>query len=181
MKPLLIILLSILLFSSCIPLSIAPNIKEDKVKIARRFKRHLPKQYALIFKDPKDADEFYHFINTKYQLDHQQVEDNVPFKIDGKEFFFSFYEAEKITKTINLVPIFLSAALSREDDDVPIFEELHTSRKGSWYIVLLASDMQMKDCLAPEYQDREKILTYLRNLRIEYLNTHNYYEAALKK
>jgi hypothetical protein len=55
-------------FTSCIPLSFAPKIKTDKVKLAKRFKRDLPKQHGFIFEDPKEADEFYTFINTKYQL-----------------------------------------------------------------------------------------------------------------
>ena len=54
--------------TSCIPLSFAPNIKTDKVKLAKRFKRDLPKRYGFIFEDPKEADDFYTFINTKYQL-----------------------------------------------------------------------------------------------------------------
>ncbi len=180
MKSLLTILLSIFLFSSCIPLKIAPNIKEDKIKIAKRFKRHLPKQYALIFKDPKDADEFYYFINTKYELNHETVEDNVPFTIDGEGYSFSFYEVEKITKTINLIPILIDAKRQSNDNE-PLLEEAHTSRKGYWYIVLMATDKEINDGLAPDYKNRKKVIKYLRDLRIEYLNTNNYLEAMLKK
>jgi len=179
MKTLLSILTAFFLLSSCIPLRVAPNIKEDKIKIAKRFKRYLPKQYALIFKDPKDADEFYYFINTKYDLEYNTVEDNVPFKIDGEELSFSFYEVEKITKTINLLPIFLDAALSSDDD--PIFEDSYSFRKGHWYIALLVTDQDMNDCLASDYKNREKVIKYLRNLRKEYLNTANYLEAMLKQ
>ena len=180
MKSLLIILLSIFLLSSCIPLKIAPNIKEDKIKIAKRFKRHLPKQYALIFKDPKDADEFYHFINTKYRLNHETVEDNVPFTIDGEEYSFSFYEVEKITKTINLLPFFLDAALDNKGYD-PMFEDSYSSRKGHWYIALTSFDAGLNDVLDPDNENRETIIKYLRDLRIEYLNSNNYLEAMLKK
>ena len=179
MKALLLILFSFLLFSSCIPLSIAPQIKEDKIKIAKRFKRHLPKQYALIFNDPKDADEFYHFINSKYQLNYDRVEDNVPFKIDGEEFAFSFYEVEKTTKTINFLPMLLDAAISDGED--PIFEDSYATRTGKWYIALVAADENLNDCLDPKHESRDKVIAYLRNLRIEYLNTTNYLEAMLKK
>ena len=180
MKSLLIIFLSIFLLTSCIPLKIAPTIKEDKIKIAKRFKRHLPKQYALIFKDPKDADEFYHFINTKYRLNHKMVEDNVPFTIDGEEYSFSFYEVEKITKTINLLPFFLDAALDNKGYD-PVFEDSYSSRKGHWYIALTSFDVGLNDVLDPENENREAIIKYLRDLRIEYLNSNNYLEALLKK
>lgn len=180
MKSLLTISLCIFLFSSCIPLKIAPNIKEDKIKLAKRFKGHLPKHYALIFKDPKDADEFYYFINTKYQLNHEGVTNDVPFKIDGHEFSFSFYEVEKITKTINLLPFFLDAALDNKEYD-PVFEDSYSSRKGHWYIALTSLDADMNDVLHPDTENREAIIKYLRDLRIEYLNTSNYLEAMLKK
>jgi len=181
MKHIPTVLIIAFLFTSCIPLRIAPNIKEDKIKLAKRFKRSLPRQYALIFKDQKDADEFYYFIDAKYHLNGDTVEDNVPFMIDGKEFSFSFYEVERITKTINLLPIFLSAALSDDDDPDPILQDLYTSRQGHWYIALTSSDGDMNDCLDPDYPNRELIIKYLRNLRIQYQNTNNYVEAALKK
>ncbi len=180
MKSIITVLISFFLFSSCIPLRIAPTIKEDKIKLAKRFNRHLPKQYALIFNDPKDADEFYHFINTKYQLNHEMVEDNVPFKIDENVYSFSFYEVEKTTKTINLIPILIDANRESNDND-PILEELHTSRQGYWYIAIVANDVQLNDCLAPNYKNRDRLIGYLRSLRIEYLNTNNYLEAMLKQ
>ncbi len=179
MKHTLLLLMAIFLLSSCIPLRIAPTIKEDKIKLAKRFKRSLPKQYALIFKDPKDADDFYYFVNEKYKLNHEAVEDNVPFNIDGKEFSFSFYEVERVTSTINLLPMFIDAAISDNSD--PIFEDLYASRKGHWYLVLTARDAKMEDSLHPEYKDRDLVIKHLRDLRIEYLNTHNYLETALKK
>jgi len=180
MKRLLTIVLSLFLLQSCIPLRIAPNIKEDKIKIAKKFQRHLPKQYALIFKDPKDADAFYHFINTKYQLNHDPVENNVPFKINENDFSFSFYEVERTTKTLNLIPVLIDAKRQSNDND-PLLEELHTSRKGHWYIALTSFDPDMNDVLDPDNENREVIIKYLRDLRIEYLNTSNYLEAMLKK
>ncbi len=60
--------------------------------VAKKIKRNLPREYALISTDPKDADEFYNYINTKYELNHQNVEWNVPFMIDKENFFFSFYD-----------------------------------------------------------------------------------------
>ena len=67
MKQLAIILV-LLIFSSCIPLRIAPNIDDYKIKVAKKFKRKLPKTNAFIFEDPKEADAFYNYINIKYNL-----------------------------------------------------------------------------------------------------------------
>ena len=61
----LLIVIACLLLSSCIPVKIAPKIEKDKVMLAKRFKRQLPRDHAYIFKDPKEADEFYNYINTK--------------------------------------------------------------------------------------------------------------------
>lgn len=77
----LVVLLIVFMFS-CIPLRIAPKIETDKVMVARKFKRKIPKQNAFIFEDTKDANEFYNYVNIKYQLDHNDVEFNVPFVIN---------------------------------------------------------------------------------------------------
>lgn len=148
--------------------------------VARKFKKSLPNTNAFIFEDPKDADEFYNYINTKYELGHQNVEGNVPVIIDNKEFFLSFYETEIPTKTLNLVPILVDASLDSKGND-PMFEDAHVSRIGNWYLALTVSDTAMNDCLSPSYKDRDSIVKYLRDLRKEYLNTQNYLEALFKK
>ncbi len=66
-------ILFFLIFSSCIPLSIAPNIEDYKIKVAKKFKRKLPKDYAFIFEDTKEANEFYNYINLKYELNDKYV------------------------------------------------------------------------------------------------------------
>ena len=58
MKHLLVYILMFAFFTSCTPLSFAPNIKTDKVKLAKRFKRDLPKQHGFIFEDPKKQMSF---------------------------------------------------------------------------------------------------------------------------
>jgi len=175
-----IILLVLLIFSSCIPLRIAPKIKDDKVIVAKKFKKNLPKDYAFIFKDPKEADEFYNYINVKHELNDQNVESNVPVIIDNEEFYFSFYETEIPTKTLNLVPILIDASLDSKDID-PILEDAYASRIGNWYLVLTVTDSKMQDCLEPNHKSRQKTLKFLRELKMEYLNTQNYLEALLKK
>jgi hypothetical protein len=165
---------------SCIPLRIAPTIKTDKVMVAKKFKRKLPKLYAFIFEDPKEANEFYNYVNIKYELNHENVEWNVPFEISEKLFYFSFYEVEIPNKTLNLLPIFIDGALESKDYN-PIFEESYISRTGHWYLAITVSDYTFKDCLKPDYIYREAILKYLSDLRIAYLKTSNYLETLLRK
>ncbi len=172
-------LLAFLMVSSCIPLRIAPTIKEEKVMLAKKFKRKLPKRYAFIFEDPKDAGEFYNYINTKYGLDHQNVERNAPIMVNNTTFFLSFYETEIPTKTINLIPILIDAGLTKNGID-PVLEDAEFSRIGNWYIALTVSDATMEDALHPGHEAHRKIITYLRKLRIEYLNTTNYYNALFR-
>jgi len=175
-----ILYISILFYCSCVPLRIAPNIKTDKVMVAKKFKRKLPKQHAFIFEDPKDANEFYNYVNTKYQLNNQDVMSNVPFEIDGDLFYFSFHEVEIPNKTLNLLPITIDAALKSKDWD-PMFESSYISRKGSWYLVITVDDTDINDCLKDNYIKREAVLSYLKSMRMEYLNTTNYLEALFKK
>jgi len=164
---------------SCIPVSIAPNIETDKLIKAKQFKRDLPDDYAFIFEDPKDADEFYRFIDAKYHRKSTDVESNVPITVDKNTYFLSFYEREKTTKTVNLVPVLVDAKRESNGND-PILEELHTSRTGQWYLVLTVNDNDFKDGLHPSYEARDSIIEYLRKLREEYLSTHNYIETYLK-
>jgi len=176
----LLVLLSLFVFTSCIPLRIAPTIKDHKIMVAKKFKRNLPRDYSFVFKDPKDANEFYNFINTKHSLQHQDVEWNVPITINNEEFFLSFYETEIPTKTVNLIPILVDASLASKGN-YPILEDFEFSRIGNWYLVLTVSDSDMNDCLDPNYKSRENVLKYLRDLKAEYLNTHNYLEALLRQ
>jgi hypothetical protein len=178
MKELLPILV-FFIFSSCIPLRIAPKIMDDKVMVAKKFKRSLPRNYAFIFQDPKNADEFYNFINMKFDLGYQDVEWNVPFSINDETYFLSFYETEIPTKTLNLIPIMVD--FKRESNgNTPLFEDAHFSRIGNWYLVITVYNSEMRDCLEPQYESRSSVLKYLRDLRLEYLNTHNYLETLLK-
>ncbi|GGD18509.1 hypothetical protein GCM10011368_20490 [Hyunsoonleella pacifica] len=148
--------------------------------VAKKFKRKLPKQNAFIFEDPKDANEFYNYINTKYELSHQNVENNVRFEVNDKSFYFSFYEVEIPTKTLNLVPIALDVALEKSNI-TPMFEDIHASRTGNWYIVITVNDEVFNDSLSKECSERLDIISYLQAMRIEYIETQNYLEALFKK
>ncbi|POY40636.1 hypothetical protein C3L50_03830 [Flavobacterium alvei] len=171
--------LIIIITYSCIPLKIAPSIEGEKITNAKKFKKDLPNFYGFIFEDTKKANEFYNFINTKYNLKHINVESNVPIIINNNTYYLSFFERERTTKTLNLVPIAIDADRNSKGKD-PILEDLYTSRTGSWYLVLTVTDPEIKDCLNPNYPQREEIIKHLKMLRDEYFTTSNYMESYLK-
>ncbi len=158
---------------------IAPRIETHKIKLAKRFQHKLPKRTAFIFEDPKDADEFYNYVNTKHDLAHKDVTCNVPFEIDEERFYFSFHEVEKKDKTLNLIPFLIEASLD-EKAISPMFEWHHTSRKYHWYIAVTVDDENMNDCLKTNHEKHEIVVDYLRNMRKEYLDTSNYLELLLQ-
>lgn len=158
---------------SCIPLQIAPDLTEGKIYKAKRFKRSLPKQHTYVFSDPKEADEFYYFISSKYNLNQEDSENNIAIMIDNRRYYVSFYETEKTTQTINLVPIMLDSALDSGDCE-PFLDDLYTSRTGQWYIALTVTDPSLNDALNPEYRNSDKILSYVTKLQEEYLAAQNY-------
>jgi hypothetical protein len=179
MKHLLVYILMFAFFTSCIPLSFAPNIKTDKAKLAKRFKRDLPKQHGFIFEDPKEADEFYTFINTKYQL--PGINRKIPLWIDSKPYIMNVYERRRTTRTLNFIPILIDAALSDEDRGVPgFFNSFYTTRNEKWFIIITLTDLNGQDALMPNHEKRNANLVFLRSLQKEYLNTANYMEAYFR-
>ena len=179
MKQLLVYLFLCSFFSSCIPLSFAPNIDTDKVKLAKRFKRDLPKRYGFIFEDPKEVDEFFEFINTKYEL--PGIDRKIPLWIDKKPLIMNIYERRRTTSTLNFIPILIDAALSGEDGGVPgFFNSFYTTRNEKWFIIITLTDLNGQDALAPAYDKRNANLSFLRSLQKEYLNTANYMEAYFR-
>ena len=179
MKQLLVYLFLSSFFSSCIPLSFAPNIDTDKVKLAKRFKRDLPKRYGFIFEDPKEVDEFFEFINTKYEL--PGIDRKIPLWINKKPFIMNIYERRRTASTLNFIPIIIDAALSGEDGGVPgFFNSFYTTRNEKWFIIITLTDLNGQDALAPAYDKRNANLSFLRSLQKEYLNTANYMEAYFR-
>lgn len=164
---------------SCIPLAIAPDLKDGKVMKGKRFKRQLPNQYTYIFEDPKDANEFYKYVNAKFQVEYDDIEGNVPVNIGSEKYFLTFYEAEKQTKTINLIPMVIDAGLEKNGIS-PVLEEAHEYRKGTWYIVLTARDSELVDALNPEYENHKSLVKFLKEMRHEYLTTQEYIEVYLR-
>lgn len=180
MQKTLLLSLLLVVYTSCIPLRIAPNIKDYKVTKGKAFKRGLPKKTMFIFEDPKEENEFYNYINTKFDLNDYYVDVEIQFELDGEEFFFSFYEVEIPTKTINLIPLVMDGILSQTTEMDPVFEDVHTSRIGNWYLAIEVFSDKQKDCLHEESIHRQKLLTYLGQLKNEYLNTVNYNEVVFK-
>ena len=180
MRKLLQLIVCLVFISSCIPLRIAPNIKDYKLAFGKRFKKGLPKKTVFVFEDPKDADEFYGYVNTKFQLNDYYVDVEVPFDVQGNNYFFSFYEVEIPTKTINLVPLILDGVLTQASDMDPVFDELYATRTGNWYIAIEVFSETENDCLLESSVSRDIVLPYLRNLKNEYLSTQNYNEIVFK-
>ena len=168
-------------FISCIPLQIAPKIEGGKVMLGKKFKRKLPKQYTYVFEDPKDANEFYHYVNAKYQKTYDDAEGNIAVTIAGEEHFLTFYEVERSTQTVNLIPMIVDAALEEKGyGSGSGLESAYTSRSGTWYLALTVTDSDFKDSLHPEYDQQKAVVAYVEGLRQEYLSTMHYIEVYLK-
>ncbi|TAI47559.1 hypothetical protein [Flagellimonas allohymeniacidonis] len=179
MKRFFLVISLISFLSSCVPLRIALNIEDYKIVKGKRFRRGLPKKDLFIFEDPKRADEFFHYVHTKFDLKGTYVDINVPFQINGNQYFFSFYETDIPDKTINLVPLVADALLSSAEMG-PMFEEVHESRNGNYYIAIEAYDENGENCLSQNYVLRKEVIAYLSQLKQEYLNTSNYNEVVFK-
>ncbi len=179
MKAKLILLIILIAVQSCIPIRIAPNIDDYKVTQGQKFKRNLPKREMFVFEDPKNSNHFYNYVDAKFQLNNENVYDDVPFTLNGVQHFLSFYEVEIPTKTVNLGGVVADLMLDGAGIG-PIFEDSYDSRKGHWYIAIeVYSDLE-KDCLHVDALSREAVLKYLRFLKHEYLISYNYNETVFK-
>lgn len=179
MKRTLLLILSLFILQSCIPLRIAPKISDYKITKGKKFKRSLSKRQMFIFEDSKDAEQFYNFVNIKFQLDDANVYDDVPFEIDGEQYFFAWYEIEIPNKSLNLIPIIVDVALLASEIN-PVLEDSYSSRKGNWYLAMEVYSDTEPDCLVQTSLSREIVLKYLSALKKEYLATHNYNETVFK-
>ncbi len=168
MRQLLTIMLLFLL-SSCITLRKAPEVTTHKVATAKKFQRKFPKQKAFIFEDPKEADQFYNYINIKFQLNDNDVGFDVPIDINNNLYYFTYHEAEIPDKKFNLLGLTVDAALTANKLD-PIFNN-YVNRKGHWFIAITVRDVENKNCLNSNYKNRKEVLDYLQLLQNEYLNS----------
>ncbi|WP_281541771.1 hypothetical protein [Maribacter aestuarii] len=180
-----IFLVFVFLIQSCIPLRVAPKIDDYNVGKGKNFKRSLPEREMFIFEDPKEAYMFYDCVDMKYGLNNDNVYDDIPFEIDDKQYFFSFYETEIQDKYLNLFPfvadISLNAALDNDDMEPILSDKAEgVRRNGNWYIAIEVYSDTEKDCLTINPLSRKVVLEYLRDLKNEYLATHNYNELIFK-
>lgn len=146
----------------------------------KRFVKQLPLRYCFVFKDPKDVNEFYQFINIKLSGYREWKDANLPFQIEETNFNLSFYEVVKTTKTLNLLPILIDERL-KEKSYVPLLSEHHNSLRGQLFLVLTVSDDALLDGLSPKHPHCIAIVKYLEDLRKEYLNTNNYIDQFFQK
>jgi len=160
-------ILFFLIFSSCIPLRNAPNIEGEKIMVAKKFKRKLPSDYAFIFEDTKEADDFYNYINLKYELNDNNVDRNVPFTINHEKYFLSFYETSIPTKKLVLGAFLMGIGVEMAGGTSDV--EIEVVRKDTWYIALTVLDSNLEDCLESNHNFRTEVISYLRELKQEYL------------
>lgn len=179
MRKSIVLLSSLFLFSACFPIAIAPNLENGKVIRARKFKRKLPNRHTYVFTDHKDANEFYSYINTKYSRNHKLVTTNVPVTIASNTYYLSFFEADKSSKTINLVPLLIDARRSSNGNE-PILENHYSSRKDVWYILLQITAEDFSDALDPEYARYAEVFQFATKMREEYNRTFNYRQTILQ-
>lgn len=157
-------------------------MKGGKVVKAKKFKRQLPKQYAFIFEDPKNANEFYNYVNAKFQISYDDLEGNIPININDNNYYLTFYEVKRNTETVNLIPMVVDAVLEEKGyTSGSTFESDYTSRSGTWYLALTVNNDALEDCLHPEHDSKAEIEKYAKDLKEEYLSTTHYMEVYLKR
>lgn len=147
---------------------------------AKKFQRKMPRKTSFIFKDPKEANEFYQYINKKYRLDDNNVGFNVEFELEGQLLYLTYREIDREDKTLNLGVIAADLAIERKTGS-PLLQSAYTSRKGHWYLILTVYDANKKNCLEDNHPLKAKTIQYLKDLQQEYLTTHNYEELLFTK
>ncbi len=165
--------------TACIPVKIAPNLEKGEVLTIKKFIPNLGNTNAYIFTDIKKENEFYWYINAKFHLDYDDFDGNIPVLIGKENYYLTFYEVSKETKTINLIPILIDAKRN-ENNRNPIMEDSYVSRTGTWYIAITLTTENTEDVLKQNHPDFKKVLNYLKGLKEEYLTTANYTEVYLK-
>ncbi|NRB82939.1 MAG: hypothetical protein HRU49_04070 [Winogradskyella sp.] len=177
-----IILLFTLIATSCIPYKIAPKFKNKDYKImkAKKFQRKLPNETSYIFKDPKDANEFYNYLNTKYNLNHVNVGLNTTININNSTYNLTYHEVERTDEIAN-VGLVVTDLVLEEKTGLTAFENNYSSRTGHWYIIITVYDESLKNCLLEKHPKHKEIVSFLRELQQEYLRTYNYEELRFTK
>lgn len=158
---------------SCIPTNIKPKIEDHKIQKAAKFKKKLPNDYAFIFEDPKEENEFHIYLNDHFKPENQDFERGLKIKIENQDYYMSFYETERTSKTINLVPILIDAKREQNGKDA-ILADLHTSRSGAWFFLINVFDQNGEDVFNPNHSEQAEVRRFLLELKNDYLSTQNY-------
>ncbi len=168
MKYVLIFLFPVIM-SSCISIQKAPKIDTYKLLVAKKFQRKLPKRYAFVFHDPKGANDFYYFIESRFKSNFDNFQWNVTVTIKGRIHNFTIYEVEKSTKTVNLIPIFADLVRHAKDKEA-LFRDQYSTRSGSWYFAITVTENDYTDCLKSNDAHRQEVLEFLDFLRLSYVH-----------
>lgn len=166
----------LLTLTSCFPTKTAPKIKTYKLQKAKRLNSSLPKDVAFIFQDKKDEGTFYQFLQSKYSLDEEQMNDAIPFVVDNRTYFFNFYERDRTSEAF-LLGAMLAVAVAGGD---PSGADYTVSGSQKWYIALLVFDEEEKDALDEEHPHRKRIIAYLDLLRREYYGLYSPIEQEFR-
>ena len=178
MNKLVVFVVFIFGFYACIPIKITPNIENFKVVKAKKFNNKLPKTNAFVFKDPKKTGEIHKFIHAKFNS-VKELDNYYSFNLNGITHAITFYEVEKETKTVNLIPIIADVSRKSNNKD-SLLEDFYISRKSdNWYVAITVSNEESSDCLSNEYANKKEIEKYLEAMKNDYLNTSNYIETLL--
>lgn len=154
-------------FMACIPLRTAPTIKNYEVQRAKKFKKDLPERYAFIFEDNNPEGYFYNFMDRRFERQGVNVNRFVPIEIDSTTYYMSFYEVKRVQKTVNVLGMIVNDALDPDGDD-----DNDISKADYWYIALTVADRMDQDCLDLRYTHQEAIVSFLRQLQLDYLKTY---------
>ena len=113
-------------------------------------------------------------MDAKIGFDNINLDYYLPFSVNNRQYFLSYYEVSRETKTINLLPMLVDSNRESKGKD-PLMEDYYSSRsKGVWYIAITVHNAESSDCLSKDFKNKEEVTKYLKNLKDEYLATYNY-------
>ncbi len=93
----------------------------------------------------------------------------------------NIYERRRTTSKLNFVPFILDMVIAGNDNEnYGFFSSFYTTRTEKWFIMITLTDLNGKDALDPDHNQRTSNLTFLRALQKEYLSTANYMEAYFR-
>ena len=181
MKYLILFFIGLFVFS-CIPIKIIPRIEDYKITKGKKFQKQLPKQQTFIFEDSKKSNEFYKFLDAKIGFDNLKMDYYLPLKINNNKYFLSYYEVSRDSKTLNFIPILFDATIQTKGYK-PLFEETYAtkSRNGKWFIAITIHNDKSSDCLQDNFKNKQQVISYLKMLKDEYLETSNYTETRMTR